>query len=316
MPAFRSGIDPPYHGVLAPVIVVWMVVAAAGCGDQGRVIARERPSDLAIGGAGGASVTSVERPVFRAPELVIELSDPEAKDQDPTLTADLLEIFFFSDRSGNEDIWTARRSSVDDPWDPPTLVAELSSDEFDENPAVSRDGRRIWFYSRRDPLGIWYSERATRDDRWSTPVSVPIEGSEGAVIAPSIDADELRLAVSMGESNARDIYESLRPALNDPWGELAQVPGLNSDVADSTPFLIDDGLELLLSSGRSGDGDLFWAYRETVDGPVETVSPLTELNDPNAFESHPYLSVDRRTVFFGSDRSGGTDIYEATMATP
>ena len=209
-----------------------------------------------------------------------------------------------------------RRPSVDEPWDPPTPVAELGSDAFDENPAVSRDGLRLWFYSRRDPLGIWYSERGARDEAWSTPVPVSIPGGEGAVIAPSVDQGELRLAVSMGDGDARDIYEAVRSSRTEPWGELTRLSGLNSDRSDSTPFLIDDGRELLLSSGRSGNGDLFWAYRETLDAPFETVLPLMELNDPDAFESHPYLSVDRHTAFFGSDRSGGTDIYEAAAVSP
>ena len=175
---------------------------------------------------------------------------------------------------------------------------------------------RMWFYSRREPLGIWYSERTTRDDPWTAPVPVAIAGSEGAVIAPGVDATELRLAVSLGESDARDIHETVRSSPEDAWGELAPVVGVNSDVADSTPFLVDDGRELLLSSGRSGGGDLFWAYRETLNAPVELVLPVTELNDPSAFESHPYLSVDRRTVFFGSNRSGGTDIYSASASPP
>jgi hypothetical protein len=58
-------------------------------------------------------------------------------------------------------------------------------------------------------------------------------------------------------------------------------------------------------------GDLFWAYRDTVAQPVRRVEPLDELNDLEAFESHPHLAVDRSVVFFGSTRSGNTDIYQA-----
>ncbi|MBN2196062.1 MAG: PD40 domain-containing protein [Polyangiaceae bacterium] len=306
---------------------------AVGCGDRGVVIATERMPGADAGGAapngavaagrsgpggrGGAGGESeggawATRPSFAAPRLVTELSDPEAKDQDPSLTEDLLEIFFFSDRSGDEQIWTSRRPSADAPWEPPTEVVELGSDTREQNPAVSRDGLRLWFYSRRDPPGIWFTERAARADPWDAPSPVSELSAVAGVIAPSVDASELRLAVSIGEAETHDLYEALRDSREAPWGELTLIAGVNGDTADSTPFLIGDGMELLFSSSRSGAGDLFWGRRDTLDAPVDRVEPLTELNQSDTYESHPHLSVDRRTVYFGSDRSGGTDIYEAS----
>ena len=46
------------------------------------------------GGAGGAPAL-VQRPRFETPAKLAVLNDPVAKDQDPSLPADLLEIFFF-----------------------------------------------------------------------------------------------------------------------------------------------------------------------------------------------------------------------------
>ena len=301
-----------------------MLVGATACGDRSEVIARQRqPSGGAAGSGGdaagrggdGGEPDGVRRPVFETPTAVAELNDPDAKDQDPTLTEDLLEIFFFSDRDGDEDIWTARRTSLDDPWDPPTPVVELNSDVVEESPAISRDGLRIWYYSRRDPPGIWYAWRDTRDAAWSDPVSIPVQVQEpeGVVIAPSLDDVELRMAFSVGTGVSRDIFEMVRTSWEAPWGYPAPVAGLNADSADSTPFLIDDGSEMLLSSGRAGQGDLFWAYRITPAQPVERIEPLDEINDPVSFESHPHLSVDRSVVFFGSTRSGNTDLYEARI---
>lgn len=337
----HSEIDPRWPGPLIGGALALFVVAAA-CWDQGETIARQlrtAPSGAAgaagnehaaaddggqangSAGAGGTADASggrqseIGRPVFETPTVVDGLNDPEAKDQDPTLTEDLLEILFFSDREGGEDLWASRRATIDASWDPPTVVTELNSDAVEQSPAISRDGLRLWYYSRREPPGLWYSERETRDDRWSAPVAIPVQqqGTAGVVIAPALDSLELRMAVSIGISESRDIFELVRPFPDAPWGDPAPLAGLNGDTADSTPFLIDDGREVLFASGRSGNGDLFWGYRTTPAAPVERIEPLSELNDPEQFESHPHLAVDRSVVFFGSTRTGNTDIYQAVV---
>ena len=316
------------HGLVA---VVGLVVGTA-CVERAEIIARERPTAGGSGGAesrGGAGgavssaagtggedgvIDEVQRPRFLAPSAVAELNDPVAKDQDPTLTEDLCEILFFSDRGGNDDIWTARRDNPDDPWAPPTAVEELNSSDREQSPAISRDGLRLWYHSSRDPAGIWQTSRATREDAWDEPVPLPIEDIEpaGVVVAPTVDLLELRMAVSLGTGDSRDVYELVRPSWAGPWSDPAPVTGLNQEGAsDSAPFFIDEGRELLFFSGRTGLGDLYWAYRETLAAPVTRVEALTELNAPDSFEAHPHLSVDRRVIYFGSNRTGNADIYRA-----
>jgi hypothetical protein len=262
-------------------------------------------------GLGGAGVT--EGPRFYPPTAISELNDPDAKDQDPTLTADLLEIFFFSDRLGGADIWTSRRTATHARWTEPRLVSELSSEDLDMNPWISRDGLHIWFYSSREPIGIWTATRARRDVPFSAPLPVPITVPEitDLAIGPSLDPGLLRMAISIGLEDSRDIYEVVRPSWDSEWGAPAKVAGLSGDAADSTPFLVDDGREILLASGRTGQGDLFWAYRPELGAAVEQVVALDDLNDPEAFESHPHWAVDRSEIYFGSDRSGGTDLFVA-----
>ncbi len=300
-------------------------LVGGACEEHGEVIARELTGDAGAhsggeagthGGEAGASTggaPEVERPQFASPAPLDALNDPDAKDQDPTLTDDELEIFFFSDRSGNEDIWRATRESVDVAWDPPVLVPELNSDKLDQNPAISRDGLRIWFSSSREPPGIYQASRPNREEPFGAPELIPIDSGDpdDFVIAPSVDLTELRMAVSIGTGASRDLYELARPSLTGSWGPPALLPGVNGTNAESTPFLIDDGREFLFISGRSGGGDLYWAYRASPGLPVTRVEPLTEVNDPVAFESHPHLTSDRARLYFGSDRGGNTDIYVA-----
>lgn len=162
-------------------------------------------------------------------------------------------------------------------------------------------------------MGAYFAERPSRDEAFGAPEPIIISApdSDGFVIAPSVDASELRMAVSIGESTTRDLYELVRPSRSGSWGEAAPLSGVNSDHADSTPFLIDDGREMLFHSGRLGAGDLFWAYREAPGLDFTHVEPLPDVNDSVAFESHPHLTADRRWLYFGSDRGGNTDIYVA-----
>lgn len=298
--------------------------ALGGCGEQSDIVARERSASagedsagsggsMASGGSDGQEPQEPSAPRFAAPFSVIELNDPDAKDQDPTLPEDQREIFFFSDRGGNADIWSSLRDSVDDAWESPLVVTELNSEEIEQNPAISRDGLRIWFYSRREPLGIYFAERSSRGEPFSqpTPVTITVPDPGGLAIAPGLDDMELRMALSVGEAASRDLYEVVRPSRAGSWGEAVLLSGVNSEKVESTPYLIDDGSELLFNSGRSGEGDLFWAYREAPGLGFIRVAPLSDVNDPTAFESHPHLTVDRRFIYFGSDRSGNTDIFVA-----
>src|SRR5262245_53806238 len=62
------------------------------------------------------------------PKIVGKLTATGRADN-PTLTGDLLEIYFTSDRvSGNGDVWFARRADPGAAFDAPSPVTEVNSD--------------------------------------------------------------------------------------------------------------------------------------------------------------------------------------------
>src|SRR5262245_23929212 len=77
---------------------------------------------------------------WSAPTPFPELTAPGTALDDPTLTADMLEIYFNSNRSGNDDIWMSTRSTTSSVWNDPTLVAELNTISRESDPEVSYDG--------------------------------------------------------------------------------------------------------------------------------------------------------------------------------
>jgi hypothetical protein len=99
---------------------------------------------------------------------VAELNDPNFTLGHPTLLVDGREIVFYSNRAGGlggNDLWTATRRSVNDPWSPPVnLGAPVNSATGELLPALSRDGRTLLFTTNNRPGGlggmdIWISTR-------------------------------------------------------------------------------------------------------------------------------------------------------------
>ena len=84
------------------------------------------------------------------------------EEENPTLSADGLEMFFSSSRPGmgRYDVWTTKRSAPDQPFAPPTLVAELSSALDDIGTRLSRDGRRLYLNYDEDRNGGQNAELA------------------------------------------------------------------------------------------------------------------------------------------------------------
>src|SRR6185369_12212771 len=86
---------------------------------------------------------------FATPVLVPELASPSRTDN-PTLTGDLLEIYFTTDRvSGNGDVWFATRATATAPFGTPAPVTVVNGDSFETSSAISTDGLTLWFGSDR-----------------------------------------------------------------------------------------------------------------------------------------------------------------------
>lgn len=270
----------------------------------------------------GADAAPAPPPRFTPPTLVAALSDPDAIDEDPTFTGDLLELFFMSNRAGGRDIWTSRRATAADPWQPPTRVGELDSIDSDWAPAVSLDGLRIWFASDRGivPRGqIWRAARVSRAAPWDPPAPVAELATDSVDFAPAVDATETTMYFSSDRANVGgtiggddfDIYASTRTGTGAPWAWPAPVAGIASNDDEYDPFVAQGGLVVFFTSMRSGLGDIYWSSRRSLAEPFAAPSPVDDLNS-NAYDSDTTLSPDLGTLMFSSTRSGNAEIYEAT----
>jgi hypothetical protein len=282
---------------------------------------------------------------FEAPLMVTELASPSRTDN-PTLTGDLLEIYFTTDRvSGNGDVWFATRSTATAPFGTPAPVTVVNGSSFETSSAISTDGLTLWFGSdRAGGVGandIWVAQRATRASAWSTPVNVvalnspaddiPRPPGEHALVMPMA-------STTMGPDNPSAVnyqtYLATRETPGAPFGAPVAIRELDyADRSTVDGFLTDDGLTLFFSSaplaeaadaavapadaGRTGDAgvansDLFVAWRRSTSEPFSVTQPLDDLNTA-ADERDPWLTPDGATLYFTSDRGGTLNIYTARV---
>ncbi|HSD87915.1 MAG TPA: hypothetical protein VLB44_10395 [Kofleriaceae bacterium] len=229
-------------------------------------------------------------------------------DDDPTLTADLLEIYF----NRNADIYVATRTSIGQPWNTPVLVSELSSAFSETTPEVTSDGLFMLLASgRTGTLGandIWVSTRAARNDVWGAPVHVAELSSttENAASAPTDDRLQI---VQIGNPSGVDVqmYTATRATATGTFSSPTEIPGANSGLSDFSPMLSQDRLTLYFDSNRSGNEELYVATRTTANGTFATPTIISELAT-TAEETDPWVSPDGHHIFFVR---GGV-LYEAS----
>ena len=183
-----------------------------------------------------------------------------AQDFAPHVSKNGLSLYFASTRPGGlggEDLWVSKRTSTDDPWEPPVnLGSTINTDANERSPGLSRDGHYLYFATTR-PGGsggfdIWVSWRHdTRDDfGWQPPVNLGAQLNSPATDAgPAYFENDdagvplLFLASNRaGGAGGLDIYVSELTA-SGLFGPPVLVDELSGAFNDLTPGVRHDGLE-------------------------------------------------------------------------
>jgi hypothetical protein len=312
----RACLDPVFHRLNDRLVnrawrLLFLLWLSAGC-ERSELLGR-------TGGAvgqGGSAGTGGNGEAGDAPDIVGPLADPVARDTDPTFTAARTELYFTSTRTSSKNIWRSVRDDPGSEWGAPVEVPALSTGYQEENPRVSADGLRLWFFSDRDrTVGtIWEVTRATLTDDWG-PI-VPVLGlslGEGTSnVSAGMNADATLAVLSAGAAGGYDLFLFARSSATESFGEPRALTELNSASDDFDPYLSPNGLAVAFSSNRRGSFDIFLARRTTTEVPFEAPVPL-ELNTADYEEMAPNLTPDLAYLMYSSNRLGSHDIYEATL---
>ena len=139
------------------------------------------------GGQGGYDIWSAARASvsddWDTPVNLGATVNSPTDDTDPSISVDLLSLFFSSERSGGSggsDLYVTTRATTEDPWsEPVNLGPTVNSTGNDSDPSISADGLSLYFSTWHGPrpggLGgddIWVTTRKTADDTWSEPVNL------------------------------------------------------------------------------------------------------------------------------------------------
>ncbi len=241
-------------------------------------------------------------------------------DKHPTLTADQLEIYFDTTRSCSTcyEIYSSTRASLTSLWNPPAVVASLTTGNTNFTPEVSPDGLTLWYASERDsPAGggdIWVATRSARTEPWGPPIRETSLSTAGYDSAPSLGADGLTMTlVSDGDGGqAADIFIATRASTTSPWSKPVPLPELNTATHDSAGPILDGGRQIFFDrETTSGQYDIYLAVRETATTPFGAAVLVGNVNTDTTRDIDAWLSADMRTIFFASDRTGDLEIYEA-----
>ena len=271
---------------------------------------------------------------WSAPVNLGAIINSSASDLSPALSKDGLSLYITSTRPaglGGEDIWVSQRASQEDAWGAPVnLGAPVNTGANERSPSFSRDGHWMFFGSTRSPgfglLDQWVSWRPNVHDDfgWETPTNLGpnINTASNEPAATFFENDEGGAPLLYFTSNKPggtgdfDLYVSAG-APDGSWGTAVEVVELNSPAQDARPSIRFDGLEIFFHSGRSGSAgfDLWSSTRATTS---DSWSPPTNLGSPpngGSDDFQPFISADRETLVFSSNRPGGVGLADLYMST-
>ena len=225
-----------------------------------------------------------------------------AQDVCATITADGLELFFSSYRSGGYgqgDMYVAKRDTRDDQWNSPVnLGPTLNGSSDDLTSWISPEGLELYFMSTRSGGygydDLWVTTRATRNDPWENPVNLgPTVNSGAREGYPFISADGLTLFFSeeidapfrTGGFGRGDMWMSKRTSVSEPWGAPVNLgPIVNSPSYDGGPRITPDGSTLYFCSARPGS--LGGSYGDIYESPI---IPIVDFNGDGNIDTDDLL---------------------------
>ena len=289
----------------------WLVVLACGCGRLGFDPSADAGPADAPGIDAPPRIRPGDLPPFGTPELV-PFSLPDANEDDPSLTGDMLELYFSSNRGGDRDIYVARRAAVTDPWGDPEPVPELNTIANEENPKVSADGLTMYLCNGVGyDYNIFVARRASRAAPWSTPERVDALSSAERDTGASADASDRVLVLAIEIADDADLYEARR--VGDAWQAPAPIAALNTPGDDgASPFLDPTGLVVYFEAGGAAH-DIYYAERDALDAPWQPRVALDATINTSRDEGDPWVSPDHRTIYFArQDLTGNRDLFVAT----
>ncbi len=318
--------NPVRHLMLAAGIVGMISLALVGC-------SMDMPGDSGQATARGLAYYDWSPPVH------LDGVNSSSGERNPVLSWDGRTLYFASDRPGGAggfDIYVSQRSSWAAPWGTPQNLAALNSPSNEFTGSLSLDGRLLFFGSNRagstpnaagaPSADIYVAHRTDpRDDfNWDPPTMLG-DGVNTAdqELSPfflrTAEEGPVNLYFNRGNvlNGGGDIYCAAITRSGETMGPATPVTELNAPapVSDAGARIRLDGREMFFYRHyTTGISSLYTSTRRSVRQPWLPPVPVSgPLNDYSS--AFPSLSLDARTLIFGSDRPEGLGAEDLWMST-
>lgn len=198
--------------------------------------------------------TSRDAP-FGPATLLAALNTPQ-QDNDPMIASDHRSLWFSSSRSGNNELYVARRASTGEEFGAHELVPGLAGPSQDMHPYYRPAGPELWFTSDRGDSGTDIYVAALRDGSFG-PATLVSELSTPAVdVQPQVTEDGLGVLLASnrdGGSGGFDLWIASRTSTTEKFRAPTALAGINTRDDEYAGWISPDGCRVYFSSNRDTD---------------------------------------------------------------
>ncbi|UCE19596.1 MAG: PD40 domain-containing protein [Gemmatimonadota bacterium] len=213
--------------------------------------------------------------------------------------------------------WTKRKATimvsqyVDKRWTEPRVVP-FSGKFWDDSPAFSHDGKRLYFHSGRpkegfDEVNLWFVQKF--HNGWGEPQKMSPPVNPGTGVSFSESGTLYFTSRREGGKGKGDIYRSSlvdgKYRAVDHLGE-----GINTEHSEYSPCIAPDESWLLFTRyvEKPRGVSIFVSFR-TEDGTWTEAQNMGEIYDMFKESRFPSLSHDKKYLFFEAEVDDTTDLY-------
>jgi Tol biopolymer transport system component len=224
-----------------------------------------------------------------------------------SLSRDGLTLIFNSNKTGNFDLYVARRSSKSEGFGTPERLPSPVNTASNESCASFAPANRIVFASDRDDSAYDLYTTKRGPGGWSTPqnlgpnINRPGWLEESAAFYEDGDHQVMLFSSRLPGGADGKIYESI-----DGGPASLVAGGPHSSASDNRPSVTHDGKTIFWDSdryGTLGGPDLYYATRSTTSEPFGQAIHLESLSSAG-FDARPFVSWDGTMLIFSSIRTG------------
>lgn len=256
---------------------------------------------------------------FGMPTLLTVVNSTDI-DSAPSFSPDGLTLFFSSTRPGGMgayDIWQSTRPSLTGAFTTPTLVGGINTAANEYSATLTPDGKTIYFVSERTDGGalgagdIWKATRAAATGAFGAPTLLGDVSTSAQETDPWLTpSGALMFASNRTGADLLDLWIAPFNAGTGTFGGATRLSELASLQREFGATMTGDGLQVALTSDRSGQFELYLATRTTPTGTFSMPTIMTSVNSTSS-DTGAALSPNGCDLVLTSSRAGGSELYLA-----